>query len=184
MCLCISVIWSAVSEKTPYQRNDKLDRKISLYSGDITKLEIDAIVNAGKCVFQRISASNSLMNGRGSGNWRLCTVMHWNSKQLKHKTHLRAPCANIVTVMICLCGWWRLPAVTRLYVEASLHKVYRLYPWISEQQRNLEWGGWWGSPWQLQREEKLPESRTGRSEPSLSSEQTTCTLLRNKTFNM
>lgn len=52
-CVCVSLIWSAVSEKTLYQRNDKLDGKISLYSGDITKLEIDAIVNAG--MFVRIS---------------------------------------------------------------------------------------------------------------------------------
>ncbi|KAM8907867.1 ADP-ribose glycohydrolase MACROD1 isoform 1-T1 [Spinachia spinachia] len=35
------------SEQTFYQRNGKLDQKISLYSGDITKLEVDAIVNAG-----------------------------------------------------------------------------------------------------------------------------------------
>ncbi|XP_039975558.1 ADP-ribose glycohydrolase MACROD1 isoform X3 [Xiphias gladius] len=34
------------SEPSRYQRNEKLDQKISLYSGDITKLEIDAIVNA------------------------------------------------------------------------------------------------------------------------------------------
>ncbi|KAL6117370.1 macrod1 [Pungitius sinensis] len=34
------------SEQPLYQRNEKLDQKISLYSGDITKLEVDAIVNA------------------------------------------------------------------------------------------------------------------------------------------
>lgn len=45
--LCVSVKLSAVSDKTVCQRNEKLDQKISLYSGDITKLEIDAIVNAG-----------------------------------------------------------------------------------------------------------------------------------------
>lgn len=50
MYRCVSVLWSAVSERPLYQRNDKLDRKISLYSGDITKLEIDAIVNAGMYV--------------------------------------------------------------------------------------------------------------------------------------
>uniref|UniRef100_A0A3B3DSB9 Mono-ADP ribosylhydrolase 1 n=1 Tax=Oryzias melastigma TaxID=30732 RepID=A0A3B3DSB9_ORYME len=37
---------SGLSEQARYQRNEKLDRKISLYSGDITKLEVDAIVNA------------------------------------------------------------------------------------------------------------------------------------------
>ncbi|KAI3351160.1 hypothetical protein L3Q82_005719 [Scortum barcoo] len=44
-------VWTpttGASEKTLYERNEKLDRKISLYSGDITKLEIDAIVNAVK----------------------------------------------------------------------------------------------------------------------------------------
>ncbi|XP_075902789.1 ADP-ribose glycohydrolase MACROD1 isoform X4 [Nelusetta ayraudi] len=43
-------VWTplaAVSDKTICQRNEKLDQKISLYSGDLTKLEIDAIVNAG-----------------------------------------------------------------------------------------------------------------------------------------
>lgn len=38
------------SERPIYRRNENLDEKISLYSGDITKLEIDAIVNAGKSV--------------------------------------------------------------------------------------------------------------------------------------
>uniref|UniRef100_A0A8C2XDK1 Mono-ADP ribosylhydrolase 1 n=1 Tax=Cyclopterus lumpus TaxID=8103 RepID=A0A8C2XDK1_CYCLU len=37
------------SAQTLYQRSEKLDQKISLYSGDITKLEVDAIVNAGMC---------------------------------------------------------------------------------------------------------------------------------------
>ncbi len=43
--VCVSL--SGGSEKPRYQRNENLDRKISLYSGDITRLEIDAIVNAG-----------------------------------------------------------------------------------------------------------------------------------------
>ncbi|XP_035988342.1 ADP-ribose glycohydrolase MACROD1-like isoform X2 [Fundulus heteroclitus] len=42
-------VWTptaGASEPSRYQRNEKLDQKISVYSGDITKLEIDAIVNA------------------------------------------------------------------------------------------------------------------------------------------
>lgn len=44
------VFFLGVSERPIYKRNEKLDQKISLYSGDITMLEIDAIVNAGKSV--------------------------------------------------------------------------------------------------------------------------------------
>lgn len=47
-CLCLSSLGG--SQPTDYKRNEKLDQKISLYNGDITKLEIDAIVNAGMCV--------------------------------------------------------------------------------------------------------------------------------------
>lgn len=44
------IFFSGASEQPIYKRNEKLDRKISLYSGDITRLEIDAIVNAGKSI--------------------------------------------------------------------------------------------------------------------------------------
>lgn len=47
---CVCVLLSGGSKGSLYQRNEKLDKKISLYSGDITKLEIDAIVNAGMWV--------------------------------------------------------------------------------------------------------------------------------------
>lgn len=46
----VCVLLPGGSEGALYQRNEKLDKKISLYSGDITKLEIDGIVNAGMWV--------------------------------------------------------------------------------------------------------------------------------------
>lgn len=50
MRLNMYIIFLGASEQPIYKRNENLDQKISLYSGDITKLEIDAIVNAGKSV--------------------------------------------------------------------------------------------------------------------------------------
>ncbi|XP_067374012.1 ADP-ribose glycohydrolase MACROD1 isoform X3 [Channa argus] len=43
------------SESPCRQRNEKLDLKLSLYSGDITKLEIDAIVNAVDGAIHRVA---------------------------------------------------------------------------------------------------------------------------------
>ncbi|KAK6298115.1 hypothetical protein J4Q44_G00311700 [Coregonus suidteri] len=48
-------VWTAKSasmlsdsvKRPHFKRNQALDKKISLFSGDITKLEIDQIVNAG-----------------------------------------------------------------------------------------------------------------------------------------
>ncbi|XP_029021059.1 ADP-ribose glycohydrolase MACROD1 isoform X3 [Betta splendens] len=50
-------VWTPAggSEPARCQRNEKLDQKISLYSGDITKLEIDAIVNAVDGAIHRVA---------------------------------------------------------------------------------------------------------------------------------
>lgn len=57
---------SGLSEPSRYQRNEKLDLKISVFIGDITKLEIDAIVNAGKLHFVCLYVLTGL----------LCTISH------------------------------------------------------------------------------------------------------------
>lgn len=48
VCACVSL--SGGSGDALYKWNERLDKKISLFSGDITKLEIDAVVNAGMWV--------------------------------------------------------------------------------------------------------------------------------------
>ncbi|XP_055368239.1 ADP-ribose glycohydrolase MACROD1 isoform X4 [Betta splendens] len=67
-------VWTPAggSEPARCQRNEKLDQKISLYSGDITKLEIDAIVNAERqnqdktgTMGRREQANKSLLGGGG-----------------------------------------------------------------------------------------------------------------------
>lgn len=35
-------------EEPPYKKDKQLNEKISLFRGDITKLEVDAIINAGE----------------------------------------------------------------------------------------------------------------------------------------
>ncbi|KAL2077394.1 hypothetical protein ACEWY4_026898 [Coilia grayii] len=43
-------VWTPTDVKPLYKPNDALNKKISLFRGDITKLEIDAVVNAGMFV--------------------------------------------------------------------------------------------------------------------------------------
>uniref|UniRef100_A0A4W5RJJ2 Uncharacterized protein n=1 Tax=Hucho hucho TaxID=62062 RepID=A0A4W5RJJ2_9TELE len=45
---------------TKFKRNEALDKKISLFSGDITKLEIDGIVNAGDHIIELYLISRSM----------------------------------------------------------------------------------------------------------------------------
>ncbi|CAG09765.1 unnamed protein product [Tetraodon nigroviridis] len=79
-------VWTptaGASEQPLYRRNEKLDQKISLYSGDITKLEIDAIVNAEEARCRdppSLPGSGEMMESPesrlllGPGSQRLCTV--------------------------------------------------------------------------------------------------------------
>lgn len=48
-------LFLGTSEQSAYKRDPNLDQKISLFRGDITKLEIDAIVNAGRSVCVSVS---------------------------------------------------------------------------------------------------------------------------------
>lgn len=123
------------------------------------------------------------MNGCGSGKWRhTSSVMHWNCKQPEYKTPARAPCAVVVAVMISLrvggdschtfvCWSFTPKSVQALPVNKRTTKEFR-----KGRVMTVSLG--------LQKEAKLPKSRAGRSEPSLSSEQITCRLLWNKTSNM
>lgn len=51
-------------EEPPYKKDKQLNEKISLFRGDITKLEVDAIINA----------ANSSLLGGGGGEWALAVA--------------------------------------------------------------------------------------------------------------
>ena len=62
-------------EEPKYKKDKQLNEKISLFRGDITKLEVDAIVNAGEWGLragpgsETWAAASSLCQARADATW-------------------------------------------------------------------------------------------------------------------
>ena len=63
---CYSGKIAIVHKKSTFKSNPDFNKKLSIWRGDITKLEIDAIVNA---------ANSSLLGGGGGGCVEGCVCM-------------------------------------------------------------------------------------------------------------
>ncbi|XP_014894142.1 ADP-ribose glycohydrolase MACROD1 isoform X4 [Poecilia latipinna] len=99
-------VWTptaGASKPSRYLRNERLDQKISVYSGDITKLEIDAIVNAanksllggGGDVIHTVGPI--AQGGVGERERRALRSCYWNSLQTATKNAARSvafPCIS------------------------------------------------------------------------------------------
>nr|XP_012633344.1 O-acetyl-ADP-ribose deacetylase MACROD1 isoform X5 [Microcebus murinus] len=114
-------------EEPKYKKDKQLNEKISLFRGDITKLEVDAIVNAGSGLDRKDRVLGPWLRGQ------LCVPMGWHCLGAQ-------PCQSLAT-MQAASSWYLLAEL-----QSGQREVGRLMSSVPAQGRAAFAEFLWGRP--------------------------------------